>query len=166
MAKRAWVLAAMAGVTVMAGVNVFAARCDRVELGDGPLPSRDVLTAGALLLVLPWSLLALGALRRSGGAVAPVAVSSLGLALAVALSRPGNLFVLDWFVYTWGAVVLWAVVDAALHWLRRRRHPISCYRGRFKSSGPSTDQVRRDESESERREEIAKTQRVGLDVRD
>ena len=166
MAKRAWVLAAMAGVTVLAGVNVFAARCDRAELGDGPLPYRDVLTAGALMLVLPWSLLALGALRRSGGDVVPVAVSSLGLALAVALGRPGNLFMVGLYVYMWGAVVLWAVVDAALHWLRRRRHPISRYRGLFKSPGPSTDQIRRDESESARRDDVAKAQRVGLKLRD
>lgn len=113
------------------------------------------------MLVLPWSLLALGALRRSGGEVVPVAVSSLGLALAVALGRPGNLAAVAWFWYFCGAVVLWAVVDAVLHWLRRRRHPISRYRGRFKSSGPLTDVLREQERAAELHAEEEKARRVG-----
>ena len=115
----------MAGGTVLAGVNVFAARCDRATLGDGPLQYRDVLMAGVLVLVLPWSLLALAVLRRSGGQVAPMAVSSLGLALAVALGRPGNLFMVGWAAYLTGAVALLILIDVLLQRLRHRRHPIS-----------------------------------------
>ncbi len=124
MAKRAWLPVALSALTVLAGVGIFAARCDRAQLGDGPLPFRDVFTAGVLLLVFPWSILAVAALRRSGGVVAPMALASICLALAVALGRPGNMFLIGWYVYVCGAVMLWAVADTMLHRLRRRRHPI------------------------------------------
>ena len=55
----------------------------------------------------------------------------------------------------------WVMLDVFLHRWRRRRHPISQYRGRFKSSGPSTDELREEERAAELRAEAEKAHRVG-----
>lgn len=161
MRARAIGVSAAASATVLVGVVLFAMRCDRATLGDGPLPFRDVAAVSVITLVLPWAFVTYQVARRDLLLLGWIGLVSVLLGLVTALGRPGNLygvaFLFDLIAAT-GALLIGAWISVLI---ARRRDPIARYRGRFYSDGPNTDALRQSESKSERREAAQKARRVG-----
>jgi hypothetical protein len=109
--------------TVLVGVCVFAYRTDNAHLGDGHIGFSSVLLAGMGVLVPAVSLTAYLTMRRNREMVLPIGIVSIAVAVVTATGRPGNLFLVGWFLIIAVAVALLKGLELLIHrfTLHRRR---------------------------------------------
>lgn len=82
----------MAGVTLLAGITVYALRSTNAELGDGPISFWGVFISGLVVVVVPVSFSGYRLLRRNRSMDAPIAAVSILSGVVIATFPPGNLF--------------------------------------------------------------------------
>jgi hypothetical protein len=100
---------------------VFAYRTDNTYLGDGHIGFSAVLLAGFVVLIPAISLTAYFTMRRSREMALPIGIVSIAGAVAAATSRPGNLFLVGWFLILAVAVPFLACVELVVRRLAIHR---------------------------------------------
>jgi hypothetical protein len=100
--------------------QAIAYRTDNTYLGDGHIGFSAVLIAGLVVLVPVISWTTYCTMRRSRQMVLPAGFVSISVGVVTAIGRPGNLFVVEWFMIVAAAVPLLLFTEAAIHRLSRR----------------------------------------------